>query len=81
MAKPAEAQPRGGGTSWRTWALIVAVVLAIIFVGINSKTVTVDFLFFDASMPLIFALLIAMVLGIVIGYFIAHSRASRRQSR
>jgi len=65
--------------NWRAWALGIAVMLAIIFVALNSQEVTVKFLFFEATMPLIFALLISTVLGMVIGYVGPLVRAHRRR--
>ena len=52
----------------RFYILIVAFVLAAIFILQNSQEVKVKFLFVDTTTPLIFALLIAAVLGAVIGY-------------
>ena len=79
MADPGSLQPQRKETNWRAWALGVLVVLVIIFIAINSQKVTVKFLFFDVSMPLIFALLIATVLGIAIGYVWPIVRRHRRE--
>jgi uncharacterized integral membrane protein len=55
-------------TNWRAWGLGVLILLVLIFIAQNSQSVQVKFLFFDASMPLIFGLLIAAILGVLIGY-------------
>jgi len=55
-------------TNWRAWGLGVLILLVLIFIAQNSQTVKIKFLFFDASMPLIFGLLIAAILGALIGY-------------
>jgi uncharacterized integral membrane protein len=55
-------------TNWRAWGLGVLILLVLIFIAQNSQTVKIKFLFFDASMPLIFGLLIAVILGVLIGY-------------
>jgi uncharacterized integral membrane protein len=55
-------------TNWRAWGLGVLILLALIFIAQNSQSVQIKFLFFDASMPLIFGLLIATILGVIIGY-------------
>jgi uncharacterized integral membrane protein len=55
--------------------------VVIIFVALNSQRVTVKFLFFDASMPLIFALLITTVLGAIIGYIWPIVHRHRREPR
>jgi uncharacterized integral membrane protein len=65
---PDELQPQVKKSSWRPWALGIAVLLVVIFIAQNSQEVKVKFLFVDTTTPLIFALLIAAVLGAVIGY-------------
>jgi uncharacterized integral membrane protein len=61
-------QPPKKETNWRAWGLGVLILLVVIFIAQNSQTVKIKFLFFDASMPLIFGLLIAVILGALIGY-------------
>jgi uncharacterized integral membrane protein len=68
MAPPDELQPQIKKSSWRPWALGVAVLLVLILIAQNSQEVKVKFLFVDTTTPLIFALLIAAILGAVIGY-------------
>lgn len=69
MAQPGELQqPQDKKSSWRPWALGVAVLLVVVLIAQNSQEVKVKFLFVDTTTPLIFALLIAAVLGAVIGY-------------
>jgi uncharacterized integral membrane protein len=68
MAPPDELQPQVKKSSWRPWALGIAVLLVVIFIAQNSQEVKVKFLFVNTTTPLIFALLIAAVLGAVIGY-------------
>jgi uncharacterized integral membrane protein len=68
MAPPDELQPQVKKSSWRSWALGVAVLLVVIFIAENSQEVEVKFLFVNTTTPLIFALLIAALLGAVIGY-------------
>ena len=68
MAPPDELQPQIKKSSWRPWALGVAVLLVLILIAQNSQEVKVKFLFVDTTTPLIFALLMAAILGAVIGY-------------
>jgi uncharacterized integral membrane protein len=63
---------------WRTWALGIAIVLAIILIAQNSQSVKIKFLFVDTTTPLFFALLIAVLLGAVIGYVAPVVRRHRR---
>jgi uncharacterized integral membrane protein len=68
MAEPGEAQPQVKRTSWRTWALGIAVLLALIFIAQNAQKVKVDFLFVHTTTPLIFALVVSGLLGVLIGW-------------
>jgi uncharacterized integral membrane protein len=78
MADRGDLQPRREQTNWKAWGLGVLVVVVIIFIALNSQEVTVKFLFFDATMPLIFALAITTVLGMIIGYVWPVVRRHRR---
>jgi uncharacterized integral membrane protein len=78
VADRGDLQPQRTETNWKAWGLGVLVVLVIIFIALNSEEVTVKFLFFDASMPLIFALLITTILGVLIGYLLPIVRRHRR---
>jgi uncharacterized integral membrane protein len=79
MAEAGKPQPQREGRNWRTWALGVAVLLAVIFVAENAQEVKVDFLWVHTTTPLIFALLIAVLLGVVIGYVAPVVRRHRRE--
>ncbi len=68
MADRGNLQPPKKETNWRAWGLGVLILLVLIFIAQNSQTVKIKFLFFDASTPLIFGLLIAVILGALIGY-------------
>lgn len=68
-------------TSWRHWALGVAIVLLAVIVIQNSQEVRVELLFGEFNAPLILVLLITAVLGAVIGYIAPVMRHHRRQGR
>lgn len=68
-------------TSWRHWALGVAVALLAVIVIQNSQDVRVELLFGEFNAPLILVLLITAVLGAVIGYVAPVLRHHRRQER
>jgi len=79
VADGRDLQPERKGTNWRAWGLGVVVVLVVIFIAQNSQSVRVKFLFWDASAPLIFALLITTLVGVVIGYVAPIVRRHRRE--
>jgi len=63
-----EGLPRKEGRGWRFYLVAAAVVLLLIFVLQNSKSVPVEFLFTTVDTPLFFALIVAGALGAVIGW-------------
>ena len=81
MASADELQPQARKSSWRPWALGIAVLLVLILIFQNSQEVKVKFLFIDTTTPLIFALLIAAALGAVIGYVGPLVQRHRREGR
>jgi uncharacterized integral membrane protein len=79
MAEPHAERPQARRSSWRPWALGIAVLLVVIFIAQNAQKVKVDFLFVHTTTPLIFALLVAALLGAVIGYVAPLVRGRRHQ--
>jgi uncharacterized integral membrane protein len=69
--------PTGGGSSWRTYVAIAAVILAAIFILQNSEETEVKFFFSTTEIPLIFALLLAFVLGLIVGLVLPRFRRPR----
>lgn len=68
MATDDRLEPVRSGSSWKHWAIGIAVLVLVIFVAQNAQRVQVDFLFVHTTTPLIFALLIATALGALIGW-------------
>ncbi len=60
--------PKQEGRGWKTYALITAGIMLAILILQNLQEVEVRFLFIDARIPLIFALLLAGALGALIGW-------------
>jgi uncharacterized integral membrane protein len=81
VADRGDLQPQRKETNWKAWGLGVVIVLVIIFIAQNSQKVQVKFLFFDASAPLIFGLIIATLLGMIIGYVGPVVRRHRREDQ
>lgn len=78
MAHPDEPRPQTRKTSWRPWALGVALLVVVIFIAQNAQKVKVDFLFVHTTTPLIFALVISGVLGALIGWLAPRVRRHGR---
>ena len=60
--------PRKEGRGWKAYALGFAAILMAILILQNLQEVEVKFLFINATIPLIFALLIVGALGTLIGW-------------
>lgn len=72
-----EAGTSSGGSRWRLWASVAAIILVAIFILQNSKEVEVEFFFATIEAPLIFALLFAALLGLAIGALMPKGRRSK----
>ena len=80
MAEPAPipgSERRGKRPEWKTWLAIGLGVVLVIFIGLNSQDVEVDFLVGSAEAPLIVALLIAGGLGALIGWLVPRVRRGK----
>lgn len=66
MADPAPQPPRQ--STLRTWAFGIALILFVLFVALNSRQVTVNFIVAETKTPLVFALLLATLFGVLIGW-------------
>jgi len=62
-----EGQPVSSGRGARFWVLVIAVLVGLVFIAVNSQKVTVDFIIAEGEAPLVVALLISGLLGFVIG--------------
>lgn len=60
--------PKQETRGWKTYALVVAGTLMAILILQNLQEVEVKFLFIEATIPLIFALLIVGALGALVGW-------------
>jgi uncharacterized integral membrane protein len=63
-----------GGSRWRLYVAIGAVILAAIFILQNAEETKVKFFFSTTEIPLIFALLLAFVLGLIVGLVLPRFR-------
>jgi len=57
----------------------IVAVAAVVFILLNSDETPVDFLVFNATVPLSLVIIISMVLGAVLGWFVGYMR--RRKKR
>lgn len=61
----------------KLWLAIVLALLAVVVILQNTAVVTVNFLFWDASLSRVLLLLITLLVGFVIGFVVA--KLPRRQ--
>jgi putative membrane protein len=79
---PAQPEPpakRDRSTVVKVIVALVLLILLIVFVAQNSEPVTVDFVFGDAEVGLIWVFLACALIGALIGYLLG--RPGRRTSR
>jgi len=57
----------------------IVAVAAVLFIFLNSDETPVDFLVFNATVPLSLVIIISMVLGAVLGWFNGHMRRRRKR--
>lgn len=65
---------------WRLVLLAVLLVYGILFVILNSKEVSVSFVFFTPRVSLIVALVLALLIGFLAGYLFDTMRDRRRRA-
>ena len=56
---------------------VLAAVLAIVFVIVNTNQVEINFIFFKVTAPLLIALIVAMLLGFIVGLIFPKLRADK----
>jgi uncharacterized integral membrane protein len=64
------------------WKLILLGLLGLyllLFIILNSGSVTVNFVFFESDISLIVGLVLAIVLGFASGYIVSEMRGRRRR--
>lgn len=63
----------------RMLIVILAVILVIVFLLQNTKTVPVKFLFFDETdIPSVVLIMVTLLFGFVVGYFLGGTRSRRK---
>jgi uncharacterized integral membrane protein len=64
----------GSGRGPKFWGIVALIVVALIFILLNSQEVKIKFIFTTVTAPLFFALALATLLGLIIGWAIARFR-------
>jgi uncharacterized integral membrane protein len=73
-------EPSSNKTQYQLIALGVFVVLAVLFVALNSRKVETRFIVFSVTTPLWVGLIVNLAVGVVVGWFL-HVWFARRRSR
>lgn len=68
-----------GGFSWKTIALAVLGIYALLLIILNSKSVSIDFVFVSEKTRVIFLVLLCVALGALIMWLIPRTRNRRKK--
>jgi len=68
-----------GGFSWKTIALLALGIYALLLIILNSKSVSVDFVFVSQKTRVIFLVLLSVALGALIMWLIPRTRRRRKE--
>jgi uncharacterized integral membrane protein len=70
---------KDGGSDGRTKLIVAGVIVLVllVFIGQNTETANVNFLFFDHETALWLVIAISAVLGFVAGWFVGRSSLRR----
>jgi uncharacterized integral membrane protein len=70
-----------GGLSWKAIVLAVLGIYALLLIILNSKKVSVDFVFFSAETSVFILVLLTMALGALIMWLVPRIRQHRKERR
>jgi uncharacterized integral membrane protein len=82
--RPAEKPPGGsgpGGLDWKAIAVVALGIYALLLIILNSKTVSVDFVFVSHKTRVIFLVLLSMALGALIMVLVPRLRRQQKKRR
>jgi uncharacterized integral membrane protein len=69
--------PVSSGRGGKFWLVLIAALVGLIFIAVNSEETTINFIIAKAEAPLVVALLITGGLGFVIGLALPRFRRPR----
>src|SRR5262249_49772722 len=70
-----------GGISWKAIILVAIGIHALLLIILNSKSVSVDFVFVSQRTRVIFLVLLSLALGALIAWLVPRMRGSREEKR
>jgi uncharacterized integral membrane protein len=70
-----------GGLSWKAIILAALGIYALLLIILNSKTVSLDFVFFSHKTRVIFLVLLSMALGALITWLVPRTRYGHKEKR
>ena len=78
---PLPGEKKSSDRTWRFYAAIVIVIVALIFILQNSQDVQVDVIFATTTAPLFFVLLLTFVAGAIVGWLLPRVRGRRKDEK
>jgi uncharacterized integral membrane protein len=70
-----------GGISWKAIVLVALGIYALLLIILNSKKVSVDFVFVSQRTRVIWLVLLSMALGALIAWLVPRMRRGRKEKR
>ena len=70
-----------GGYSWKAIILVALGIYALLLIILNSKSVSIDFVFVSQRTRVIFLVLLSMALGALIAWLVPRMPHGRKETR
>jgi uncharacterized membrane protein YciS (DUF1049 family) len=86
-AKPSPPEEEDRPSTWQPWLylrialLLIVIAWAIAFVAKNTRQIKIDFVFTDASVRVIWTILLLLAIGLVSGVLLSQLYRHRRRAR
>jgi uncharacterized integral membrane protein len=87
VAEPTPAEEEDLPSTWQPWLyariglLLIVIAWAIAFVAKNTRQIKIDFVFTDASVRVIWTILLLLAIGLVAGVLLSQLYRHRRRAK
>jgi uncharacterized membrane protein YciS (DUF1049 family) len=86
-AEPTPAEEEDLPSTWQPWlyarigVLLIVIAWAIAFVAKNTRQIKIDFVFTDASVRVIWTILLLLAIGLIAGVLLSQLYRNRRRAK